>query len=1132
MSDCKLYCLGRPILEMDGESVKLEMRKSLALLIYLRMADHDYSRESLSALFWPEYDQQHAQANLRRVLSSLNKSLQGELLEADREKIGLKDRSKVWLDVECFQGLLSATKNHTHANGQACPECLRLLEEAIQLYRGDFLEGFNLGDCPEFDEWQYLQRESLRQEFAWVLQRVAETCEAHSDWEQAIAYTRRWVALDRLHEPAQRLLISLHGQAGQRSASLRQYDEVVRILHDELGQEPEPETTALYHRIRDGTPAPPQDRVKEVPKESAAPQLAEPLLKTKLYIPSSRGQKVNRQHLIRELNQIDQYSLSVLSAPAGFGKTTSLVEWASQSSLPVGWYSLDSGDNEVVRFLTYLIAALESLQSGIGLDAQSLLRAPQPAPPQLVLTHLIHDLESLQTPFVLVLDDYQSITAQVIHDTISFFLDHLPTNMHFIIATRADPPLGLARLRSRGQLLEIRTNDLRFSPEEAFEYLNHVMGLPLTSVDVALLDNKIEGWIVGLQMAALSIQGREDTANFIKAFSGSNRYILDYLTDEVLSKQPKDIQTFLIQTSVLGRLCSSLCSSVVEWEEASTNTEGTKTAGDAPNRVRDCQAILEYLERANLFIIPLDNERCWYRYHQLFADLLQARLEQIIGKQGVMGLHLRAYRWYEQNHLVEEAVNHVLAAHDYNQAAKLIESISESTWLNGEYDKLKGWIKALPEDLVRNRPWLCIWCAWSFTQTGPLQDASRWTDAAEQALENQMQDQSSNLSTNTQAIKEEIDIIRIINSSLGQDYEKTLELALPVLEHPPTSNRSSSLIARCNILHGLSTSYYVAGELSKAEQICQETVGLAKEIGFFLRYTHAINKQTHIQRVTGRLHQSYQLLQDTLAFMRQQEKQEYFPISDLYCRLSDLFYEWNCFEDAQQMIAESLRLDEVTEIPYLLVGSYNARGHLLIAQRDLDGAQTSLQKAANLIQKSICWPQLVWENEAYFVKLWLARGDLVSAARWAQEHQPANPDAPSFAQEAYEIARARVFIARGSIFEAIDLLDQLGKSAKAAGRNGRLIEIRVLEAIAQKAGGDWKKAIFALEQALLPAEQEGYLRIFLDEGEPMKLLIQDFKIHLENRKSKIDQDTPLAAYANHLLTAFQDLPIPDKTTSQ
>ena len=1131
MTDCKLYCLGRPILEMNGKPARLEMRKSLALLIYLRMADHDYSRESLSALFWPEFDQQHAQSNLRRTLSSLNKSLQVKLLEADRDKIGLIDRSKVWLDVECFQGLLSATKNHTHANEQSCPECLRLLEEAVQLYRGDFLEGFNLGNCPEFDDWQFLQSESIRTEFAWSLQKVAEWYKAQSNWDQAITFARRWVALDRLHEPAQRFLIDLYKQAGQHNAALRQYDEFAKILQHDLGQEPEPETTALYHRIRDGKAVPAQDRAKDIQKESAAPQFAEPLLKTKLYIPSTRGQKVYRQHLIHELNQIEQFPLAVLSAPAGFGKTTSLVEWASQSALPVGWYSLDGGDNEVVRFLAYMIAALESIQSGIGMDAQALLQSPLSTPPQLVLTHLVHDLEKIRTPSVLVLDDYQFIMAQVIHDAVSFFLDHSPPNMHIIIATRADPPLGLARLRSRGQLLEIRTNDLRFSADEAFEYLNHVMGLPLTPDDIALLDKKIEGWIAGLQMAALSIQGREDTTSFIKTFSGSNRYILDYLTDEILSKQTKDIQNFLIQTSVLDRLCNSLCSSVVDWEEARVGAEDNKSTGETPDRTRDCQAMLEYLERTNLFIIPLDDERGWYRYHQLFADLLQARLDQFVGEQGVMDLHIRASRWYEKNGLMGEAINHALAAHDYNQAAKIIEDVSEITWINGEYGRLKGWILALPEEFARSRVWLCIWFALCLTQTGPLDDAGPWIDAAEQVLESEITDTPSGLSTYWQGVQDEINTIKVVKSMLEQDYAKALEYAQPVLQHPLASKRSSSLMARCNLLHGCSSAYYLLGELPEAEQICQETIRLSKEAGIFNRYSHAAHKKSHIYRITGQLHQSLQLLNETLEFFRQQGKQEYYPLADLYCRLSDLYYEWNDFDTAQQMVTESLRIDETFEVHTYYVGSLNAQGHLLIAQGDLDGAENALQKAAELMQKSVCWPPLHWENESYFVKLWLARGDLVRAARWSQEHQPETSEASSFAQEVYEVTRARVFIAQGFYNEAVDLLNRLGTSAQAAGRNGRLIEIRVLEAIAQKAGGDSKKAVFALEQALLLAEPEGYLRIFLDEGEPIKSLIQDFQLFLYNRKGKKSLNTRLSTYINQLLTSFRDLPIQNKTTA-
>ena len=1123
MPDYILYCLGRPLLELDERPVKLEMRKALALLVYLRMAEHDYSRESLAALFWPEYDQQHALANLRRTLYSLNKSVQGELLDADREKIGLRDHKKVWLDLEEFEKLLSVSRGHAHPDDQLCSGCIDSHEEAVRLYRGDFLEGFNLGDCPEFDEWQSLQRESLRQEFARVLQTVAEGCEAHSDWEHAIAYTRRWVALDRLHEPAQRFLMDLYQRAGQQSASLRQYDELVKILKDELGQKPDPETEALYHAIRDGAIPPTQDQGKDTKKARTAPQFEEPLLKTKLYIPSSRGQKVYRQLLIHQLNQIEQYSLAILSAPAWFGKTTSLVEWASQSPLPVGWYSLDSSDNDVVRFLSYLIAALESIQSGIGMDARSLLRAPQPAPPQLVLAHIISELESMQTPLILVLDDYQFITARVIHDTVSFFLDHLPTNLHFIIATRADPPLGLARLRSRGQLLEIRTNDLRFSPEEAVEYLNHVMGLTLSPDNVALLDEKIEGWIAGLQMAALSIRGREDVAHFIKAFSGSNRYILDYLTDEVLSNQTKDIQTFLIQTSILDRLCSSLCNSVVEWVEASTNSEGRKTTRESSVTLHDCQAIIEYLERTNLFIIPLDNERLWYRYHHLFADLLQARLEQAIGEQEVAFLHQRASQWYENNGLVGEAIQHALAAHDYIKAANLIEGIAETTWINGEYSKLTGWILALPEEFARSRVWLCIWFAWCLTQTGPLDDAGPWIEAAEQAFESEIPSTPPSLSTDRVAIQDEINTIKVLKSTLEQDYAKALEYALPVLQHPLASRRSSSLLSRCNLLHGCSSAYYLLGELSEAEQICQETIRLAKEAGIFNRHCHAAHKKSHIHRITGQLHQALRFINETLEYFHQQGRQDYYPLADLYCRLSDLYYEWNDFETSQRMVTESFRIDEMFEAPTYLVGSLNTQGHLLIAQGDLDGAEKVLQKAAKLMQKSVCWPPLHWENESYLVKLWLVRGDLPRADRWVQEHQPSASERSSFAQEAYEIACARVFIAQGRFNKAVDLLGLLVKSAQAGGRNGRLIEIRVLEAIARIAEGDGKKANLALEQALLLAKPEGYSRVFLDEDEPIKLLLIDFQKKLINHKN---QDAKMSEYVNHLLKEYKEPAIP------
>jgi LuxR family maltose regulon positive regulatory protein len=381
-------------------------------------------------------------------------------------------------------------------------------------------------------------------------------------------------------------------------------------------------------------------------------------------------------------------------------------------------------------------------------------------------------------------------------------------------------------------------------------------------------------------------------------------------------------------------------------------------------------------------------------------------------------------------------------------------------------------------------------------------------------------------------IQDEINTIKVLKSTLEQDYVKALEYALPVLQHPLASSRSSSLLSRCNLLHGCSSAYYLLGELSEAEQICQETIRLAKEAGIFNRHCHAAHKKSHIYRVTGHLHQALRFINETLEFFRQPGKQDYYPLADLYCRLSDLYYEWNDFDTAQRMVTESLRIDEMFEVPTYLVGSLNAQGHLLIAQGDLEGAEDTLQKAAELMRKSVCWPPFHWENERCFVKLWLAGGDLPSADHWVQEHQSSASESSSFAQEAYEIARARIFIAQGRFNEAVDLIGRLGRSAQAGGRNGRLIEIRVLEALTQKAIGEREKSFSALEQALLLGEGEGYLRVFLDEGETMRLLIHEFQGQLNSPESKNNPNTRLSDYVDHLLAIFNETATLNKKTAQ
>src|SRR5258706_9032813 len=415
--------------------------------------------------------------------------------------------------------------------------------------------------------------------------------------------------------------------------------------------------------------APDTDADAAVPSaQAAAPWMRSdsltPLLATKLHRPLPRAQLVRRPQLAERLTQGVMGPLTLVSAPAGFGKTTLLAQWLAESGMPVAWLSLEPGDNELVRFLSYLIAALQTLDPHLGAVALTLLQMPQPAAAETVLTLLTNDVGSHGRDggdFVLVLDDYHVIDAKAVDHALTFLLEHLPPHMHLVIATREDPPLPLARLRVGGQLTEVRVTDLRFTPSEAAGFLNQGMGLTLSVEDIAALESRTEGWIAGLQLAAISLQGQQDTTSFITSFTGSHHFVMDYLVEEVLGQQSERVQTFLLRTSILDRLCGPLCDAVLMDPSGS----GRET--------------LEYIERANLFLVPLDNERRWYRYHHLFADLLRQRLQQSTAsspgdeRDGVAELHRRASQWYEDNSLAIEAFHHAVAANDVERAERLIE---------------------------------------------------------------------------------------------------------------------------------------------------------------------------------------------------------------------------------------------------------------------------------------------------------------------------------------------------------------------------------------------------------------------------------------------------------------------------
>ena len=425
------------------------------------------------------------------------------------------------------------------------------------------------------------------------------------------------------------------------------------------------------------------------------------ILATKLFIPPLRPKIVLRPRLIERLNKglTSDRKLTLISASAGFSKTTLVSEWIVDSGRPTAWLSLDEGDNDPACFLMYLVAALQTIASNIGAGAMAVLQSPRPPSTESILTTLLNEITTIPGNFLLVLDDYHVIDAKPVHQALTFLLEHLPPQAHLVIATREDPPLPLARLRARGQLTELRAAelraaDLRFTPTEAADFLNGVMGLDLAVEDIAALEARTEGWIAGLQFAALSMQRCQDATSFIKSFTGSHHFVLDYLVEEVLQRQPDSIQAFLLRTSILDRLCGPLCDAVLRSPSASG------------------QETLEDLERANLFIVPLDNERRWYRYHHLFAELLRQRLHQSASsgneEGGVAEYHTRASQWYEDHGLEIEAFQHAAAANDIERAEGIIEGKGIPLHFRGAVAAILGWLASLPKTVLDARPSLCV----------------------------------------------------------------------------------------------------------------------------------------------------------------------------------------------------------------------------------------------------------------------------------------------------------------------------------------------------------------------------------------------------------------------------------------
>jgi LuxR family maltose regulon positive regulatory protein len=833
--------------------------------------------------------------------------------------------------------------------------------------------------------------------------------------------------------------------------------------------------------------------------------MSAPILTNKLFIPPPRPKAVRRLDLIERLNEglSANRKLTLISAPAGFGKTTLVSEWIATCQRPVAWLSLDAGDNDPACFLTYLVAALQTVAPKIGEGALGALQSPQPPPIESILTSLLNEITNIPENFVLVLDDYHLIEAQPVDSDLTFLLEHLPPQMHLVIATREDPYLPLARLRARGQLTELRAADLRFTPSEAAEFLNRVMGLNLSAENIAALEIRTEGWIAGLQLAALSLQGREDIASFIQAFTGSHRFVLDYLGEEVLQHQPENIRSFLLQTAILERLCAPLCNAVTERE--------------------DGKEMLDILERSNLFLIPLDEKRQWYRYHHLFTDVLQTHLMEA-QTDWVASLHGRASAWYERNGLRSDAILHALAAKDFETAACLIElawpaaeegRIQITTWL--------GWVKTLPDELVFTRPVLNVWYAYALLGRGDIEAADVRFKTAEQLLE----------PSDTIQVQPETPSIEMV--VVDQEQLKSLPAAIAVgrayiaqaLGNVPDTVRYASRVLELvpqgdHLRHGqasmlLGLTCWASGDLEAADRVFADYTLKLRTAGNIPDAISTIVVLADIRLTLGHLHEAINTIDRLLKLLTEQGEPICPDTADLHRALSELHLEQGNLEVAAQHLQRSQELGEKADLPVWRYRWCIDRARLNETLGDLDGALAILDKAERLHIRSPL-PD-VRPISALKARIWVKQSRLAEALDWVRQQGLSPDDDISYLHEFEHITLARVLVARykndpvhSSIHAAISLLDRLLQAAEEGNRMGSMIEILLMQALSYQAQGNIPTALVSLERALTLAEPEGYVRVFVDESKPMAELL--------TRIQPKDGTLRLKEYILKLLSAF------------
>jgi LuxR family maltose regulon positive regulatory protein len=818
------------------------------------------------------------------------------------------------------------------------------------------------------------------------------------------------------------------------------------------------------------------------------------LLATKVAPPTARAQWVGRPRLSDKLTAGLQGKLTLIAAPAGFGKTTLLSAWRASSAgdgVALAWVSLDAGDNDPPLFWSYVLAALDSVAPGAGAPALTLLQTPQPPPIEPLLTHLLNAFGARTSQpagrhVALVLEDYHVITAPPIHAALAWLIDRLPDALHLIIVTRADPPLPLARLRASGDLVELHADDLRFTLDEAAAFLNQSMSLALTPADLAALEARTEGWIAGLQLAALALRDTRDRAAFIRSFTGTNRYIVDYLAAEVLERQPAHIQTFLLQTSILDRLCGPLCDAVLGLPSAGLDQPKSGTAGD-----RSSQHTLEALERANLFVVPLDPDRQWYRYHHLFADVLRQRRSRTVSGADVAILHERASAWYEQHGLAAEAIHHALLLPDGLRAARLMEQHGLKAIVGGQLQTALGWLNQLPEDLRQSRPVLAIHNALALLFIGDLTGAEDRLRQAESCIGPDTPPADVALTQgNAAAIRANIAL-----------YTGDVAGCVAYGEHVLRLLPETEVIARTTARLHVARAFRVTGDVSvAAERQAAAVVGPIRASGNLLATLTAVMNLACLQLLQGRLRAAAATCGDLIQIAGGPgELRGLFGSMPYYAGLGDLHRQWNELDVAGKYLTQAIALAQsmlTLDAEYVTLG-YLAQARLQHARGEPAQAQATLETANDLALRRGFVPHLITRIAAVQAHLALAAGRLPAAVAWAEASGLGPDDPPAFTREAEYLVLARVWIAQARegasgdyLSRALRLLDRLMADAAPKARLASVQEILIVQALALAAQGNGPDALAALVHALTQAAPEGYVRQFVDEGRPLQILLQ------------------------------------------